>query len=135
MRFSSTVSTCRKAGCEDPGGLGVQELPPGRARTARRRIDVCGVQDLPDGGRRDSYAEFPQFAMDPAVSPQRILLRQADEKPGDAGDCRRASWLAPLARVVFLRRQPAVPRQQRCWRYERGDFRQKLAAELFSADG
>jgi len=27
---------------EDPGGLGVQELPPGRARPARRRIDARG---------------------------------------------------------------------------------------------
>ena len=25
---------------EDPGGLGVQELPPGRARAARRRSDA-----------------------------------------------------------------------------------------------
>jgi hypothetical protein len=31
---------------EDPGGLGVQELPPGGARAARRRIDARGVQDL-----------------------------------------------------------------------------------------
>ena len=29
--FSSTVSTCRKAGRQDPGGLGVQKLPPGWA--------------------------------------------------------------------------------------------------------
>ena len=38
---------------EDPGGLGVQELPPGRAGAARRRIDARSVQDLPHGGRRD----------------------------------------------------------------------------------
>src|ERR1019366_6422944 len=36
---------------------------------------------------------------------------------GDARDCRRAPWLAPLARVVLLRRQPAVPGQQRRWRH------------------
>ena len=30
-RFSSTVSTWKKPGREDPGSLGVQELPPGRA--------------------------------------------------------------------------------------------------------
>ena len=32
---------------EDPGGLGVQELPPGRARPAGSRIDARGTQDLP----------------------------------------------------------------------------------------
>src|ERR1039458_3420220 len=40
----------------DPGGLGVQELPPGRTRPARSRIDACGPQDLPDGGRCDRHA-------------------------------------------------------------------------------
>ena len=54
---------------EDPGGLGVQELPPGRARAARRWIDARGMQDLPDGGRRDCHAEFRQLAVDAAVSP------------------------------------------------------------------
>jgi hypothetical protein len=33
--LNSTESTCRKADGQDPGGLGVQELPPGRARAAR----------------------------------------------------------------------------------------------------
>ena len=75
-RLSSTVSTCRKAGREDPGCLGVQKLPPGWVRAARRRVDVRGTQDLPDGGWRDCHAEFRQFAVDPAVFPQRVLLRQ-----------------------------------------------------------
>jgi hypothetical protein len=94
-------------------GVHVQELPPGRTRAARCRIDAGAMQDLPHGGRRDRHAQLRQFAVDPAVSPQRFLLRQADDKAGDAGDCRRAARLAPLARVVLLRRQPAVPRQQR----------------------
>ena len=98
---------------EDPGGLGCQELPPPRACAPRRRIDARGMQDLPHGGRRHGDAEFRQFAVDPAVSPQRILLRQADDQPGDTRDRRRAPWLAPLARVVLPRRQPAVPGQQR----------------------
>jgi hypothetical protein len=122
MRFSSTVSACRKVGCEDPGGLGVQELPPGRARTARRRIDACGVQDLPDGGRRGSYAEFRQFAVNAAVSPQRVLLCRANGKAGGAQDCRGAAGLAPLARVVLRRGQLAVPGQQ-----SRGRDRKDLA--------
>lgn len=36
------------------------------------RIDACGAQDLPDGGRRDSQTEFRQFAVHPAVA--HILL-------------------------------------------------------------
>jgi hypothetical protein len=55
--------------------------------------------------------------MNAAVSPQRIHLCQADDNAGDARDCRRTPWLAPLARLVLLRRQPAVPGQQRRWRY------------------
>jgi hypothetical protein len=34
----------QEADCEDPGGLGVQELPPGRARAARRRADARSSQ-------------------------------------------------------------------------------------------
>jgi len=107
----------QETGCDDPGGLGVQELPPARTRAARCWIDAGSTQDLPHGGGRDCHAGLCEFAVDPAVSPQRILLRQADDKAGDARACRRAPWLAPLARVVLLRRQPAVPGQQRRWRH------------------
>ena len=106
---------------DDPGGLGVQDLPPARARAARRRIDACGPQDLPDGGRRDRHAEFHRFAVDPAVPPQRILLRQANDEPGDAPDRGRAAGLASLARVILLRGQPAVPGEERR-RCHREDF-------------
>ena len=107
--------------CDDPGGLGVQELPPARARAARCRIDARSMQDLPHCGRRDCHAGLHELAVDPAVSPQRILLRQADDKTGDARNYRRASWLAPLARVICLRDHPAAPGQQRRGRH-REDF-------------
>jgi hypothetical protein len=99
--------------CEDPGCLGPKELPPGRARVARRRVDARGAENLPHGGRRDRHAEFHQFAVDPAVPPLRILPRQANDKACKAWDRRRATRLAPLACVVFLRGQPAVPSQER----------------------
>jgi hypothetical protein len=102
---------------DDPGGLSAQELPPARARAPRRRIDARGMQDLPHGGRRDCHADLRQLAVDPAVSPQRILPRQPDDKAGDARDRRRATWPAPPAGVVLLRRQPAVPGQQRRQRH------------------
>ena len=102
---------------EYPGSLGMHELSPGRARAARGRIDARGAEDLPDGGRRDRYAEFRHFAVDPAVSPQRILLRQTHDKAGDAPDCRRAARRALPARVVLLRGQLAMPGQQCRWRH------------------
>ena len=73
---------------EDPGSLGMQELPPGRARAARRWIDACSMQDLPDSGRGDRHAELGQFAVDAAVSPEWILFRQATTRrvmPGPVG--------------------------------------------------
>jgi hypothetical protein len=51
--------------------------------------------------------------MYPAVTPQRILLRQANDKAADARECWRAAGLTPLARVVLLRGQLALPGQQR----------------------
>jgi hypothetical protein len=63
----------QEIGHEDPGSLGCQELPPCRAGPPWRRIDARGAQDLLHGGRRYSDAELGQFAMDPAVSPQRSL--------------------------------------------------------------
>ena len=73
---------------EDPGGLGVQELPPGRARAARRWIDARSMQDLPDSGRGDRHAELGQFAVDAAVSPQWILFARRTTRrvmPGPVG--------------------------------------------------
>ena len=51
------------------------------------------------------------------MPPQRILPRQADDKPGDARARPRASELAPLARVVLPRHKLAVPGQQRRGRH------------------
>ena len=43
---------------------------------AGHRSDARGMQDLPHRGRRNGEAGLRQFAVDPAVSLQRILLRQ-----------------------------------------------------------
>jgi hypothetical protein len=50
----------QEVGREDPGGLGVQELPPGRACASRHRVDARSVEDLPHRGRRYGDAEFRQ---------------------------------------------------------------------------
>jgi hypothetical protein len=59
---------------DDPGRLSVQELPPGRARAARRRADARSSQDLIDGGRGNRDAELGQLAVDPAVAPRGEML-------------------------------------------------------------
>jgi glyoxylase-like metal-dependent hydrolase (beta-lactamase superfamily II) len=55
--------------------------------------------------------------MDPAVSPQRILLCQANDKAADARERRRAAGLAPLARVVLAASEFVVPGQERRGRH------------------
>jgi hypothetical protein len=87
---------------EDPGGLRVQELPPGRAVAARRGIDARGTQELIDSGGRDLT---PSLASSPVAS-DRVLLRQADGEPGDAADRRRPLGPASPACVVLLAASP-----------------------------
>jgi len=72
----------------------------------------------------DGATVAPRFASSPRIRrcpPQRILPDQANGKAGDAQASRRASRLAPVARVVLPRRQPAVPVRQRRGRH-RGDL-------------
>ena len=90
---------------------------PRSSSTTPRRTDARGMRDLPYGRRRYGEAELRQLAVDPAVSPQRVLLRQPNDKAGDAPGCRRTTGRALLARVVLLRGQSAVPGQQRRWRH------------------
>jgi hypothetical protein len=96
-----------KADGQDPGGLGVQELPPRRAFASWRGIDARGAQDLIDGRRRDGGTELGQLAVDAPVTPQRVLPRLADGDPGDAPHGRRATWPAARARVVSPRDRSA----------------------------
>jgi hypothetical protein len=88
-----------------------------RARPARCRIDARGAQDLIDGRRRNGHAEPGQLAVDPPVTPQRVLPRQADGDPGNTPHGRRAAGPAARARFVLPRDQPAVPSQQRRGRH------------------
>jgi hypothetical protein len=107
----STVSTCRKSTATIPtaGRAGTAASPDPSAAVPDRCRQHAGS---PTRWTARLSRRLCEFAVDPAVSPQRILPRQADDKAGDARDCRRASRLAPLARVVLPRRQPAVPGQQ-----------------------
>src|SRR5258706_7943238 len=117
MRFGSMVSTCRKSTATIPAAWACRncrQLGPDR-RGAGSMPEARRISHIVDGAT--VTPELHEFAVDPAVSPQRILPRQADDKAGDARDCRRAPWLAQLARVVLLCRQHAMPGQQRRWRH------------------
>jgi hypothetical protein len=54
---------------DDPGSLGVQELPLARARAPRCWIDAGRTKDLPHGGGRDCHAELREYQ-------QLSILRQ-----------------------------------------------------------
>ena len=133
-RVSSTVSTCRKSTARIPAAwvcrncrhVGPERRGAGSMPAARR------ISQTVDGATvTPSLVSSP---WDPAVSPQWILLRQANDEAGDARDCRRAAWLAAIARVVPARGQPAVPGQQRRGR-DGEDFGPALAGEEWCQRG
>jgi hypothetical protein len=101
----------KKVDGEDSGGLGVQELPPGRAVPSRRGVDACGAQDLVDGRGRDGQTQLGQLAVNTAVAPERVLVRQADGEAGDAPGRWCSASLAAFAGVVFPGGEFAVPGQ------------------------
>jgi len=63
----------------------LQELRPGRSGPPWRGIDAGGVQDFPDGGGADLVAESGEFAVDAAIPPSGILVRQAHDHGADTG--------------------------------------------------
>ena len=66
-----------------------KELRPGRSRSPRRRLDTVALQDRPDARGGDGDAHGGELAVDPAVAPSRVLLRQPEDERGgslrDAG--------------------------------------------------
>jgi hypothetical protein len=79
----------------------VQELPPGWSVPARRGVDACGAQDLVDGRWRDGQSQLGQLAVNTPVTPERVLVRQADGELGDAPDRRRRPGLRRLLVSYF----------------------------------
>ena len=65
----------QEVGGEDPGGLRVQELPPGWSVPARRGVDVRGAQDFIDGRCCDGQAQLGQLAVNTPVAPERVFVR------------------------------------------------------------
>ena len=102
---------------EDPGGLGVQELPPGGTRAARtgsmpaaRRIS----QTVDCATVTPSFITSPWIRRYPHSGFSFASRTTRRAMPGTAGG---RPGLAPLARVVLARSQLAMPGQQRRGRH------------------
>src|SRR6476620_8836694 len=66
---------------EHAGGLGAQELPPaGVGVPHRRRRDAVALEDPPDRRGTDPMAELEQLALDPLVSPGRVVRRHPHDQ-------------------------------------------------------
>jgi hypothetical protein len=75
-RFNNTVSTVKQVHRQHTGGLGPQELPPGKRRPPWCRINPAAVQDGPHGARPHPESEPAQLAVDPPVARGRVLPGQ-----------------------------------------------------------
>jgi len=97
---------------EDAEGLGREELLPGRAHAAGRRIDPRGMQDLPHRGSSDRVAELDELALHAPVPPRRIVHRHADHELPDRGCRGRTARTPPAGVIPFAGDQSPVPGQQ-----------------------
>ncbi len=71
------------------------------------------TQEHSDGGRRDRYTEFEQFALDATISPARVLACHLENHGfGFLGERRSAATGAPLKGCPPPPDQFAVPAQQ-----------------------
>ena len=81
--------------------------------------------------------EIGQGALDPVVSPVRILFRHAEYQLFDGvRNCRSSWFLFPLITgILFLRHQLLIPTEYGVRSDERGHIRQSLATPSFTLDG
>jgi hypothetical protein len=70
---------------ERPGGLGAQELGPGRPAAAWRWSQAVAAQDGAYRGCRHPHAELAALADDAQVPPPRVLSRQTQHEVDDFG--------------------------------------------------
>ncbi len=82
---------------EHAGGLGGQELPPaGVGAPQWRWWDPVALEDSADRRGADAVAELEQLALDPLVSPVRVLRRHPYDQCGEHGADR---WTTGPVRV------------------------------------
>ena len=108
IRFSSTVSTCRKSAAKIPAAWACRNCRQvgSERRGAGSTPAACRISQTVD--RATAMPGFSSSPLDPAV-PHSGFSRARRLIPGVAG----GTGPAPPARVVLLRRQPAVPSRER----------------------
>ena len=91
-----------------------EELRPGRSRPSRRWVDAVTLQDRPHARGGDDDAHGGELAVDAAVAPLWILLRQPEDKR--RGSLRDGRPTGPGVRVgPALGDKVPVPAQQGLW--------------------
>ena len=111
-------STWKKSTASMLVAWGAQELPPcGVDVSHRRRWDAVAFEDPPDRRGADPAAEFEQLALDPLVSPVRVVRCRLHDQRGESAADR---WASASVRIgPFLADETAMPAQDRV----RGDRR------------
>src|SRR5215472_7225528 len=96
--------------------LGAQERPPGGIHAAGSRPAPASPQDPADGRLADMMAETGQLAVDPAVSPGRVLTCQPQHQVADllarSRPARRARVGPSAGEETAMPRQPGSRRNQ-----------------------
>jgi hypothetical protein len=95
--------------------LSTAELPPRWTFATRSRIKPGLTQDVPHGRRSHPIAKPDEFAVDPAVTPPRVLLGEPDHQVAydDRGTRATPGWFRPRQVGPVTRDQLPVPAQQR----------------------
>ncbi|MFD1046686.1 hypothetical protein ACFQ1S_14560 [Kibdelosporangium lantanae] len=93
-------------------GLRAEELGPGAGRTFRCGVDAGVGEDLPHGRCGNLDAKDEGFAVDAAITPARVLLRQAQDQDSHRPDGARPSRAFRSGHLgVVSPEQVAVPAQ------------------------
>ncbi|ATL86459.1 hypothetical protein SMALA_6231 [Streptomyces malaysiensis subsp. malaysiensis] len=69
-----------EVGGHDGRGLGFVEDGPGLVGALRCGVDPGLLQDLPDGRGADFASQAEEFAVEPSISPPRVLAREAQDQ-------------------------------------------------------
>src|SRR6266511_2751485 len=102
----------KEVALQDARRLLAKELRPARLQPPRRRLDPRLLQNRPDRARRQLDPEPNQLALDPPVTPARILPRQPHHERTHLGTRRWASG-TPMRIGPAARNQLPVPTQDR----------------------
>jgi hypothetical protein len=107
---------------DDPIGLCLEELLPGRSRSARRRVQAVCLQDRPHRRGADLVAQARQLAVDPAVPPGGVLYRQPLHQGLHSRRDRRTTRTPSSGGGPSLRDQSTMPAQYRPGRHQQPDL-------------